>query len=197
MRARPYSVFFLLLALAVAQGLCARGAEVEIGDSEADVIDALDRPMGRFKSGNRDILLYDRGTIEMEDGVVVTVSIVSHEEARRLEAARQQKAEDLRFAREVERARLIQEGEAEKMRITADPSYRGMSAKDMVRYWDNFKAKYPEVSIDMATYQTAKKQLSEQQAQQRIAAEEALPPKPKLSSKKIKKLKRAGKWQWD
>ena len=56
------------LALLLALPLLAD--EIKIGESRAAVVKALGRPQGRIMQGEREILTYDRGTVELKNGSV-------------------------------------------------------------------------------------------------------------------------------
>ncbi len=175
--------------------------EVAIGDSEAKVVELLGEAQGKVRSGGVDIMYYERGTVEMKDGKVYRVKLVSEKAATERTAERLRREEARRQAAEEYRQQLIDEGTDEKVRKMVDPAYEELSAQQMVDYWDKFKGDYPDVPIDTATYQAAQEELRIEKAAAIKAAAAAKaaekPPRPRVSGKKKKKMKRGGNWIWD
>lgn len=124
------------------------GDEVAVGDSSERAREVLGPPEGYIKSGTYELLVYDRGRVEVRDGAVIKVSLVTKEEAA---AAREEK-ERLRLARiEAEmrrREELIREGERVRDATLADPAFLARSAAEQIAYWEAFKRNYPGVQPD-------------------------------------------------
>lgn len=76
---------------AVDESLCKK-SPVSIGMGLLQVRDILGEPEGIMQMGSMDIWRYDRGSVEFDDGVVSTHSILSDYEHAKLKAMREQQA---------------------------------------------------------------------------------------------------------
>src|SRR6056297_3008825 len=85
----------IYLVLLVMLPLAAMAEEVLVGDSKEDVLSALGEPRGRIASGEYELLDYERGRIELQDGKVVSVDLMSPRQLARskAEAARRREEE--------------------------------------------------------------------------------------------------------
>ncbi len=197
------AIFLVAMLLAARHGAAEEKgafAATLLGLTRAEIIEQMGEPEGVIVFGDTEILQFPRGTVDLQDGRAIKASVMSRQEAEIEEKERLAREEQMREAAEARRLALIRDGEAEKERILADPAYTNKSAREMVTFWNEFSAKYPDVPIDQQSYDTAmQKQKEEEEFLRRAKAadEEKLPPPPDISSKKKRKLKRAGKWKWD
>jgi hypothetical protein len=112
--------------------------EVGPGDKIADVYATYGKPRGKADMGDRQLLYYERGEVELRSGVVTRVAFLSEEDYAAREA---------REAAAEERAQsLIAEGESVKQERLADPSFQKLSPASQLAYWQDFARRYPGVS---------------------------------------------------
>jgi hypothetical protein len=141
---RAHATFSLAAALFAA---VLAGAEVQRGDSLDHVRNTLGAPRGELSRGDIQVLVYDRGEVELRDGVVSKVLLRSADE----QAAYAQRAEEqnarARQENEARRARLLSEGEALKERKLADPNFVNAPASAQLSFWLDFARAYPEVPV--------------------------------------------------
>ncbi len=120
-------------------------AEVRTGDSLEQVREALGAPRGQLSFGERQRLVYDRGEVELEYGVVTRVKLLSAEAHAGREAQRVAEAARLREEAEVRHARLAAEGEALKARKLSDSNFIAAPLEYQVAFWEDFARKHPDV----------------------------------------------------
>lgn len=137
---RLVPVIFLALGLPLVAG-----GEVERGDTYLEVRTALGEPRGQMQVGEWRRLIYDRGEVELERGVVTKVMLRSVEAQQRLEARRAEQAELERTEQAARQARLNEEGAAVKARKLADPNFLAAPAAYQVAFWEDFARLYPGV----------------------------------------------------
>lgn len=121
-------------------------ADVKVGDSLEMVQASLGEPRGRLNLGDRQVLYFSRGVVEVHAGVATRVNLRSEEAQARYEArqaAVEQRAAEMNIARN---AQLREEGEATKIRMLADESFKNTSLRYQVAYWRSFAVRYPMVS---------------------------------------------------
>jgi hypothetical protein len=128
-----------------------------VGDTSETVIDILGEPKGRGKNGNTELFFYDRGTVTIRDGKVVSSRIVSPQEAAERIKTRQEEQAAREEARRVTLARLLKEGTAEKEKTLADAEFKKKAPAEQLAYWSAFQRKYPNVSAtnELAAAQSA------------------------------------------
>ena len=120
-------------------------ADVQTGDSWAAVEAALGAPNGQVSVGDRAILYFDRGQVELRDGRVSRIALISASEFEAQEARRTAAATRLREEAEIKRARSTAEGEALKEKKLADLAFRASPVALQVAFWEDFVRRYPEV----------------------------------------------------
>lgn len=133
-----------VLAFAVVSAV-ATAAEPAIGASFAEVRSALGLPKAKLQRGERMILLYDRGEVELGHGAVTRVALRSLEaQATHVAkvAAREARA---REESEQRRSRLKDEGEALLAAKKADARFNEAPLTYQVSFWEEFSRKYPGV----------------------------------------------------
>ncbi len=135
--------------------------EVQPGDNLAAVRSALGAPRGQVRIGERQLLYYDRGEVELQSGTVARVELRSPDEQAVFTA--QRSATQQRVLEE--NARLAAEGVELKARKLSDSDFRAAPLSYQVAFWETFAARYPGVSCG-EQLATARAQLAEQQAEQ-------------------------------
>ncbi len=130
----------LFLIISSAPGIA---SEIRVGDSTAQVRLTLGAPRGEVHAGSREVFYYDRGEVEVRDGVVKRVSLRSEEEQSALEARRSAEATRIRNEREIREAGLAAEGDALKARKLGDPGFLGSPLSRQLAFWQDFSRRYP------------------------------------------------------
>ena len=119
----------------------------EVGWTRAATIEAMGEPRGFMTVGPLEMLYYERGRVQLRDGIVESVDLVSEAEAQRVreerEALRAREAE----ARERRRRARIEEGLAERERILDVLRTDDAGPATEVRLWEDFARRYPEVPV--------------------------------------------------
>lgn len=131
----------ILLGLAFAGVLSA--APLERGDSLREVHQALGQPRGQVHRGEQHVLYYERGEVELREGAVVRVAMLSPEEYSARLTLEQRRSEE----RENRRQQRIEEGESLRDRKLADTSFAKAPLAYQVAYWEDFARRYPGVSV--------------------------------------------------
>ena len=176
----------LAMLLLLAAPMLAHATDVHPGDSLADVQTALGAPNGQVQVDGKLILFYDRGQVQLTDGKVTRLDLLSPEAFAAQQA--QQKADDAQA--EQLRAQRIAKGEALKAKKLADPKFISEPPGDQLAFWQDFRLRYPEVSCDdeyatsLAHWQgqhpelAKQKQITEQQQQATAQQQTVAPPAP-------------------
>lgn len=170
----------------------ALAADPKVGDTREQVMDLLGNPKGRMATGGNEVLVYDRGTVDLAGGKVTSVKLVTEGElaAREAAAARQARLDEERHRK------LVAEGTAEKGRVLADPEFAKKTPAEQAAYWREFSSKYPGVDIKGIS-QAAEQALQEDERKKQeaeraaaIASQKLEQPPPRLSSSKARKAYR-------
>jgi hypothetical protein len=132
-------VLFLALALSAASLV----ADVAPGDTLEQAVATLGAPRGRLQVAGRNLVYFERGEIEVRDGRVTRVDLLTPEE----HAARQAREAQQRDERETRRNELLVAGTAERDSKLADENFRAAPVAYQVSYWQGFAARYPGVSV--------------------------------------------------
>jgi hypothetical protein len=146
----------------------AMAAEVQKGDSLADVRNALGAPRGQAKVDGRQVLYYERGEVELVGDTVTRVALRSPQEQQALAASEERNREE-RIARQTQ---LLTEGTALRDRKMADGHFNDSPLVYQVSYWENFARAYPGVSV-VEPLTIARLRLNEQLNAQRVNDEQA------------------------
>lgn len=176
----------IAIPMLMAATLVAMAEDPKLGDSKDTVLDSLGNPKGRMVLKNLEALFYDRGSVELTDGKVSAVKLVTAEQLAKKQA--DQAEQDRKNAES--RAKLIAEGAAEKQRMLADPAFVRKTPAEQADAWRKFAARYP--GVDVAGELQVAQQDANAEAQQKaaVAAPKPEQPTPKLSSSKLRKLRR-------
>jgi hypothetical protein len=157
----------LILLLAVAT-MTVR-ADVKVGDSLEQVLSAMGEPRGEIKAGTYQLLYFERGRVELRNGKVSKMDLVSEAQQEKIRLSREkQQAEAAQMAAEARTKRIV-EGMALRKSKLAETAFMNAPASERVAYWQSFKKLYPEVPLG-AEYTTALADLEKDLAVQRIAS---------------------------
>lgn len=161
----------VVLALLLASSAVA-SADVRIGDSEEEVRRVLGAPVASIRTESRHILAFDRGQVELRDGRVIALDLVTEEEALAIRARRIERERWERAQSERQRRERLAEGTALLERRRADPVFQTSAAAEQVAYWRAFQLSYPEVNIALEYAAALARAESEKQQQLRIAEQD-------------------------
>jgi hypothetical protein len=117
-------------------------AAVDTGATLDEVRATLGTPNGQMRLGERQLLYYQRGSVELLNGRVTRVAMLSAEE-HLVQAAREER---LQAERATRRAQLIEEGTALRDRKLADAMFQSAPVAYQVSFWEDFARRYPDVS---------------------------------------------------
>lgn len=148
-------IFGFLFVLATP--MLALAVEINPGDSLKSVISSLGMPNGQAQLGNKLVLFYDRGQVQLIDGRVTNLNFLSPEAFAAQQAQTAQAAQL--------RAQRVAEGEALKAKKLADPAFASAPPAYQLAFWEDFRQRYPEVSCD-DEYNLALARQQEQEAAQ-------------------------------
>lgn len=129
------ALFALVVSSASAGGI-APGASVD------EVRAVLGKPAGQMRLGDRHMLYYAHGSVELTDGRVTRVDLRSAEEQTAL-AAKEERRQNELMAR---RGQLVKEGTALRDRKLADAAFLNAPVAYQVAFWEDFARRYPGVS---------------------------------------------------
>lgn len=153
----------------------ARAGDIEIGDPAAKVRDLLGEPRGDIRSGSYELLQYNRGRVELRDGVVTSVDLVSEAEAVARAAQRDQDQEARRARQAAAREQRRLDGLTARDRAIGNAAFMTSSGDRQVEFWDSFRRQYPDVPVDSEYAAALNKQDEEREkaaTEQRLAAME-------------------------
>jgi hypothetical protein len=131
-----------LLTLTLVATPLAFASSVIPGVSLADVRGALGRPSGVMQVGERHLLYYPHGLVELENDRVTRVELRTPEEQADLELRETRR----RAERDERRMTLNAEGTALRDRKLAEATFAAAPAAYQVAFWEDFARRYPEVS---------------------------------------------------
>lgn len=146
--------------------------EVSLGDNRETVQNSLGAPRGRAQVGDRELLRFDRGEVELMSGVVTRVALRSEQDQTAFEARQEANA-----------SRLTVEGEALKASKLTDSNFLSASPRYQLEFWLDFARRYPNVPA-MDQVALARNKLYEQTRIERAQAndtqriEEVTNPEP-------------------
>lgn len=127
-----------LFALMTAVGAC---AGVGPGASLDEVRAVLGKPNGQMQLGSRQVLFYERGSVELSAGRVTRVDWRSEEE-QAVWAAREER---LQTQLSAQRSQSQAEGTALRDRKLADAAFLASPVAYQVAFWEDFSRRYPAV----------------------------------------------------
>lgn len=121
-------------------------ADPVIGASREAVITEMGAPRSRMSVSNRELLTYERGTVSLEDGLVVKTNLISSEEWERREHRRAAEIRAKVEAEAKEDARVEQlrkEGDAALSKLVTSAEWRDAGGIERVAMLDRFSTSYP------------------------------------------------------
>jgi hypothetical protein len=133
-------LYSLILMIVLPLTMSAR--DVAIGDSAVQVREVMGAPRGQVHVGSRDLLYFDRGEVELNDGQVSRVGLRTPEEQNIFES--KQAAATART--DEARNRLMEEGRVLMASKLSDPVFQATPYSYQVSFWENFSHRYPDVS---------------------------------------------------
>jgi len=151
-----------LFVLSVLVPFAAASAEVRTGDSACDVRATLGTPRGQMKAGDRQILLYDRGEVELRGGAVTRVALLTDAEFAALSARRAAEATRL--------SERNAQGETLKASKLADSTFLGTPASYQLAFWQDFSRRFPGVTVS-EQLQAARARVTEQYYEHLVSEE--------------------------
>lgn len=131
------------------------------GDDASRVTELLGTPNGFMETSQQGIYYYDRGEVHTRKGIVSHIYLISEAEL----AERNRLNEEFRLQRKIE-------GEAAFEAIMAQGGIEHLSGTEQVRFWDSFRAQFPEVDIRLPYAEAltlARTEQKEEAAAERLA----------------------------
>lgn len=166
----------------------ASAADPQPGDARAAVVRQLGRPQGSLLREDQEILWYERGSIELTDGAVTLVKLMTPDQLRQQKRTAEERARE-----EAERqAALRRDAEAERDRMASDTNLTSKTASEQVKAWEEFNRRYPMVATDTQTEKLREQARKDEEAAQAQLEQSQPKPKPKLSASKRRRYRRAG-----
>lgn len=165
-------------ALLIMAGLCLGDAVRSEGDlapgaSRDEVYAELGEPRSYLRFDATEIVFYERGRVELEEGVATVVNLISQAEADALRQEREEKEEQQRLLAQARRAELYAEGIAIKERKLADTKFMNSSAEERVAFWREFSERYPDVDVSEVYSSALAEREVDLAAQARLAEKDA------------------------
>ncbi|HEY4248103.1 MAG TPA: hypothetical protein VGM64_14730 [Lacunisphaera sp.] len=133
-------LYSLILMIVLPLTMSAR--DVAIGDSSVQVREAMGAPRGQVHVGGRDLLYFDRGEVELNNGRVSRVGLRSLEEQNTFES----KQAEASARTDEARSRLMEEGRVLMASKLSDPIFQATPYSYQISFWENFSHRYPDVS---------------------------------------------------
>lgn len=120
-------------------------AEPAIGATFAEVRSTLGLPKAKLQRGERMILLYDRGEVELNNGAVSRIALRSEVAQAAHEAKVAAREARVREESEQRRSRLLDEGKTLLAAKQADARFNEAPLTYQVSFWEEFSRKYAGV----------------------------------------------------
>ena len=106
---------------------------------------------------------YERGRVEIEDGVVSRTDLITEEQSEERQKLRDEaRIRQLEYEKTLKVHRL-QEGLALRSATLKDPNFHSTSASARVAFWRSFSDRFPDIPVE-AEYQQALRQLLDERA---------------------------------
>lgn len=175
----PILLAALLCALGLTSAQAAQASEstaVELGQTDAQVIEALGKPIGTIELREKTLLLYPQGEVTLRQGLVAEIDLMSEAQFEADQERLRREREEWLEQQERLAATRLEEGESLRASKMQSRAFAALPAKDRVDYWRSFQSRYPEVDVSpqiasaLESYQT---ELEELRSLQRIVELEA------------------------
>ncbi len=166
-------LFELIIGLMVIGNIYAEMFDVKVGDDVKSVYKVMGEPESYIMVGNKAVVSYERGKIELISNKVSKVSLVSTEQVAML---REQESEQRAKAIEAKAKKhdyMAKEGNALKQKKLEDVEFLSSPIAEQFEYWKKFRRRYPMVDmtpIDLVEMATT---ITENARQRAEAAEKA------------------------
>jgi len=128
-------------------GAAALWAGVQPGDAREVVLERLGPPRGRMQIEQREWMVWDRGSVILQDGKVVEAKLVSPEALEVMRDAQAQERAQRAAENRLRQDRLYAEGMERQISILSDPAYYLATAEEQLRIWSAFHTRYPMVDL--------------------------------------------------
>lgn len=157
LRTGVISLAFIVMPCILSPAAESPAPAVNRGDTIAEVVAKLGRPRGSIERKNTVTYTYDRGMVNFIDGRVVHSFLVTPEEAQQRRLDQERAAEASRKQAELQRQRLLAEGQAELSKHNSDTTFDKHPAPERLAYWEDFQRRYPytDVSANLAAARAA------------------------------------------
>lgn len=162
-----YKCMVMVLMLIATCGLCAEMFDVKVGDDVKKVYEVLGEPDSYMLAGNKAVVTYERGKIELVSNKVTRVDFTSVAKAAELKLK-------IEKANEERHDYLLQAGTALKQRKLEDARFLSLPLSDQLDFWRSFRRRYPMVDlapVDIADMATKAAEESKQQHDEELEAE--------------------------
>ncbi len=136
-----------LVGAVIGCALTVFASEVKTGDTEAQVRASLGEPLGSVRTGNLERLVYDRGTIELRDGIVVKADLLTAEQTAAQRVERERRLAEQGQQNREQTAQRLAAGNRVLADKLSDPAFTSLPASQQFDYWRDFHRQYPEVDI--------------------------------------------------
>lgn len=130
------------LILVIVLPLTMSARDVAMGDSAVQVREVMGTARGQLQVGGRDLLYFDRGEVELNDGRVSRVGLRSPEEQNAFES----KQAAVAARTDETRSRLMEEGRILMASKLSDPTFQATPYSYQLSFWEKFSHRYPDVS---------------------------------------------------
>ena len=161
----------IIPAVVLGSGLLGVGRAAEPLDTIQRVYEQLGAPNGYINIDGSEVLYYDRGHVELTDGIVTSSELLSVEaftlRREREERERVLRAEELREKRE----RRFAKGSRDLADRLSDDLFMNSPASKRLAYWREFHRKYPEVTLPedfMIALREREAEIRVQRSEQRV-----------------------------
>jgi hypothetical protein len=158
----------LLWTLCFLLPIPAFSVDLEIGDSEEQVMKELGFPDGSIDLKDGSLWLFEDGKVLMVDGRVAQLDMLTAEE-RDFKKQDQQRSKKAHAAYEKDRQARINEGLAVRNRQLANSSFLSQSAESQLRYWKGFQQTYPGVDVSGPIRELNQEVMTTRAARERLA----------------------------
>ena len=162
-----------LLAALSGCWLAASAAVLQVGSSEAEVLQALGQPIGTLQLRDRVRWLYPQGELTLVDGTVSELDLMDAEAFANRQAQIAAERADWQAQQAKLQAKHRSQGEALKREKLNSSQFAALPATDRVDYWRRFQQRYPEIDVAAeigAALASRQSELEALETQARIAA---------------------------
>ena len=141
---KPCLLAIVLLAPAF---LWSANSKVELGQTLAQTIEALGKPIGIIELRDKTLLLYPQGEVTLRDDKISHIDLMSDAQFSADQERLKLEREDWLIQQEKLAAARLKEGEELKAYKMKSGTFAALPAKDRVDYWRSFQIRYPEVDV--------------------------------------------------